>query len=166
MSKRNDKLKEKLNALKPSIPTNTRNQANKMKEEGQQVSAVKPKRQESPAVSKKSEAPPEIKMTLQENKPEIPQTEPGKGAEVKGEAGGVLKEQRLSFEYAFIFSDLIQENVASLSRIRDVIIAEANTMSSMCMKSCWKSVAACHDTAFKACGLFTPCSVGKWPFKL
>lgn len=166
MSKRNDKLKEKLNALKPSIPTNTRSKALKMKEDGQRVSPVKPKRQEAPAVSNKPESPPEIETTLRERKPEIPKTEPGEKTEVKGGAGGPLNAQSFSFAYAFILSDLMQDNLASLSRIREVMITEANTMSSMCMKSCWKSVAACYNTAFRTCGFYTQSPFGKWPFKM
>lgn len=160
MSKRNDKLREKLNSLKPSIPTNTRGQAIKKKKEGQRVSPSKPERQESNAVSKRPEASPEIKMILQEKKPEI------SNAEVKGHATGPSNGQRLSFEYAFILSDLMQENLASWSRIREVMLAEANTISSMYMKSCWKSVAACYDTVFRTCGFYTKSPFGNWSFKM
>lgn len=182
MTRKSDKLKDKLNALKPSIPTNTRGEG--PREEQMPAGPARAGRRAAPAAPKKPAAPPEIKIKVPEEKPgapairikvqegktEAPAARPAEKAPEKApekiSAGGPGKQEKFfALESAFIFSDLVLENLASLNRMRDVMIVEANNINSMCVKGCWKSVAACYDAALNACGLFAPCSFGKWPFK-
>lgn len=159
MTKRNEKLKDKLNALKPSIPTNTRGEG------GLQAGPAKARRRNT-AAPRKTEDPPKVKVDIQEEKPAVPAVKPVEKTREKGSAGESAKEERLfTFGYAFFLPGLMQQNLACFTRMRDAMLTEANNMNSMYLKNCWQNMAACYEAALKACGFFSPCSFGKWPFK-
>lgn len=159
MSKRKDMLRDKLNALKPSIPTNTR----AVRETG--TNAQPATKREKPAKRKPAEDPAGIKINIPEKDAAAAVSQPDLKQGPKEAKGRLGQEKRFSFDYAFIYSDLMQENLASFNRIRDVIVGEANNMNNMYIKSCWKSLEIGCEAIRKTCGLFTPFPIGKWPFQ-
>jgi hypothetical protein len=157
MSKRKDMLRDKLNALKPSIPTNTRGEVFKAAESPAGM-GEKPAKGEHPASQ-----PKKVKITVLDKESASPRPEPK--PEPKEGDGRARREKSFSFDYFFVYPDLMQENIASFNRICDVMIKEANNMNNMCVSSCWKMVEISCDAVRKSCSLFAPFPMGKWPFQ-
>ncbi len=156
MSKRKDMLRDKLNALKPSIPTNTR----PVKETG---ADARPAAKRARSAKKKPEAPQSgiQNSFLNENppaasnQPEINQA-PNEARE---------RPKPYVFDGIFNYSDLMKENLDSFNRMRDVMVREANNINNLYIKSCWKSVEIGFEAFRRACSLITPFQPGKWPFQ-
>lgn len=145
MSKRSDMLRDKLNALKPSIPTNTRGEAAGAAETPA-VKEAKPAKRKPPG-----SRPKKVKITVLDKG-----TAAAAMPEPKPESERARREKSFSFDYFFVYPDLMQENIASLNRIRDVMIEEANNMNNTCVQSCWKMVEIGCDAVRRACSLFAP----------
>jgi len=168
MAKKKDILREKLNALKPSIPTNTRDKAIKEAEtKVQPVPDAKTKPQDMPAVKLKSPAKTQliVKINPQETRQTAPTTKPEQKSSPKGAVSAPPTEgKRFTFNNTFILPALMQENLASFNRIQDVMIDEMNNINKMYINSCRQCVGICYETIRDTCTLFTQCPVGKWPF--
>lgn len=156
MSRRKDMLRDKLNALKPSIPTNTR----PVKETG--ADAPPAARRARPAKKKPQAAQAGSKVKTMDENPPAAANQPELNR-APNEAGDAPK--TYTFDYIFIYSDLMKENLDSFNRMRDTMVSEANNINNIYIKSCWKSVEIGFEAFRKVCSLFTPFRPGKWPFQ-
>jgi len=159
MAKKSEMLKDKLNALKPSIPTNTRGEV-----ESQPVRETELKKKPMPAKSPKKEQP-KVKINIHLETPD--KKEESSPGPVSASQENRREDKLFIFESAFIFPELVQENIASFNRIRDLVIEETNNLNNFYLQSCWKGVGICYEAIRKTCfaPFPPPFPIGKWPFK-
>src|SRR5512137_2210285 len=115
MANKKDLLRDKLNALNPSIPTNTRGEAAKKTRSGESAAGLKSKPLRKTAA--KAKAPAGKRPT-----PARPAPEMGRGpAAAPQEPPGPVprKENANPFAGPFLFSTLMQENLVALNSVRE-----------------------------------------------
>jgi hypothetical protein len=156
MAKRKDMLKDKLNALNPSIPTSTRGEietaaqpAPEAMKKMQRNSAMKPKAQAGNQT--------EVKINIRAKTAEAPQMKTEAKPEPQ-QTGGRQSDGGKSFtcEYAFIFPALMQANINACNRMRDLMIEQAMNLNIMYVGNYWKSLDVVYKNCKNACDLFTP----------
>lgn len=150
MPRKKDMLRDKLNALKPSIPTKTRIAAAGTKEKTASAAGAKPQKKR-PAKKARAEALPSDTMKIQETKPE----EPKKPDEVV--KGPENEEKKFAFA-AFCFPFMIQENLAPLARLRNIMTEEINRLF-------LHNLGIYCEFLRNACNLFTRSPMVRWPFQ-
>lgn len=156
MAKKKDLLRDKLNALNPSIPTNTRGETAREPHAGGPVAGLKsgPRRKTAP----KAKAP-AVKMP-EPAKPS-PEMKPGPEVARQGAPGPFPgKEDANPFAGSFLFSALMQENLVALNRMRETMA----TMNSLFFDSCRRCAGLCFENLTKGCFCHTRWPAGKWPF--
>ncbi len=153
MAKKSEMLKDKLNALKPSIPTNTRSEG----ESPHETSAKKQKMPVNGPQKKHSKIKINIQAEAQDRKEE---SKPGP---VSASRESRKEEKLYIFEGAFIIPELVQENIASFNRVRNLMIEETSNLNNIFLKSCWKGMGSCYEAIRQTCFPLLP--TGKWPFK-
>lgn len=137
MASKKDLLKEKLSALKPSVPTSTRDDSPREKAAAGQ----------DPAAGKKQElAATAIPAKPPKAQPNVPPP----------------SDPAFVFENAFLCLELMNRNAASLARMRDVIIEEMNNINRNHVSNCRQCLEAYNKTIMNTCAAFTSF---KWPFK-
>lgn len=158
MAKKKDLLRDKLNALNPSIPTNTRGEAAKETRSGEPAADLKSRLRQKTAPKAK---PPAGKKPAPA-KPS-PEMKPGPAA-VPQEAPGPFHrdEDTNPFAAPFLFSALMQENLAALSRMREAIVS----INSLFFDGYRRCAGLCLENLTRGCFCYPRLPAGKWPFML
>ncbi len=156
MAKKKDLLRDKLNALNPSTPTNTRGETAKEPRADEPAAGLKSRPGRKTAPKAKT---PSVKMQAPaEPSPEM-KPEPAAASQ---EAPGPFprKEDANPFAGPFLFSALMQENLVALNRMREAMV----TMNSLFFDTCRRCAGLCFENLTKGCFCYPRWPAGKWPF--
>ena len=156
MAKKKELLRDKLNALNPSIPTNTRGEAAKETRFGETAANLKsrPRRKTAP----KTKTPAGKRPAQARPSPEMG---PGPAAAPQEALGpSPRKENANPFASPFPFSALMQENLVAFNRVREAIVS----INSSFFNSYRRCAGLCLENLTKGCFCYPRLPVGKWPF--
>lgn len=156
MAKKKDLLRDKLNALNPSIPTNTRGEAARETRFVESAADLKsrPRRKKAPKAkvpAVKRSAPPRPSPEIEARPATAPQEAPHPSPR---------NENPNPFADPFLFSALMQENLVALNRMREAMVS----INSLFFDSCRRYAGLCFENLTKGCFCYPRLPAGKWPF--
>lgn len=156
MANKKELLRDKLNALNPNIPTNTRGGAAKETRSGDPAADLKsrPRKKTAPIAKTPAEKKPAPAKPSLEMKPEpaaAPKEAPGPSPR---------NEDANLFAGPFLFPALMQENLVALSRMREALVS----IHSSLFDSYRRCAGLCLENLTKGCFCYPRLPGRKWPF--
>jgi hypothetical protein len=166
MAKSKDLLRDKLSALNPGVPTNTRGETARQREAQSPPDADADTRGKTAAAANMKMA---FKSDIKIESRQKPEAASGDGLGPKPVPKADFndtpqEEERPAFGCALVIPALFHEHVASLGRIQEAMVAEAGNMQRFYLRNWLQGMETCFETTRRTCTLFPPFLNWKWPF--